>query len=581
MASRLKHARHAGLATYIMVVLLLLIAPATVRAEPPGNHVNITFTATPSRPVAGTETALNIRLSDSKQQTAASAAVAVVAEKLGSGSAAGHAGMNHGGSQPASPALRTAAKESANKGEYVATLKIPEEGPWRIMVTAGDTTAHLDVVAVKAQASGSSTALKTVIPAPRVQRSSIKPAPMENIHAAYLDLAANISDLRTRVAEWQKGNEDSLKIAEEKMARMDAILSSVTWPKEMGTSVGKIAAAYGPMAKALQSRNVAAADAAAKTMGDASHDFTHEFYPEWLPSLQGTSFSIMAPHAIYTDLNSNINDLSSRVEAWQKGDDSSLNIAKEKVERIGILLPHMASTGVALRTLDRINLSMPAIAAALDNKEIEAAQRALKPIFDASQALNQDIYSWMSVTSGASNAACIQASYLDLSANISALRTRVGEWQKGDQVSVNLAEERLDRADAVLAHAAWPAAMSPAIGKTDAAMAAMASALGARDLTSALKASEALGDASHDITDAYYGDWLPFAQLDKTGDQILGIQSQSVVGSGGHGGHGAGAEGETPNYWFVGSMVGMVALTIGLVPVLRRRDLAARRVEGK
>ena len=34
-----------------------------------------------------------------------------------------------------------------------------------------------------------------------------------------------------------------------------------------------------------------------------------------------------------------------------------------------------------------------------------------------------------------------------------------------------------------------------------------------------------------------------------------------------------------PNYWFVGTVLGLIAVTIALVPLLRRRDLAAQRAE--
>jgi len=581
-----KRAKYVSLMSMMLGVLLLFTGPVSVGAAPPASHITVKLVTEPIKPVAGGETRVTINLTDTRQKSPVSVPVAVSADKVSATAAVGHAGMLHGGSnQPAPPALTTMAKATGKPGEYIATLKIPEVGPWRIMATAGDTQAHVDVDVVKAPASSGSSeiVLKNVLPAPRVQNGSVKPAAMEAIHASYLDLAANISDLRTRVGEWQKGEEGSLNIAKEKMERMEVIVASVTWPKEMAVSVRKIVAAYGPMAKALMSKDMAAAEVAAKAMGDASHDFTHEFYPDFLPALQGTGFSMMAPHAIYLDLNANINDLGSRITAWQKGDESSLNIAKEKVERIGILLPHMASTGVTLKSLQAIEKTLPPMSDALETKDIPAAQQALKQITDASRPLTNDIYSWMNLTAEATSSACVQASYLDLAANVSQLRTQVGEWQKGNPSSLNIAEDRLQKIELLLAHTAWPQGMAPAINTIEGAVAFTTKALKANDVSSVDAVLKGLGDGSHDVTHAYYGDWLPYAELDKTADVIGGVRSQGVVSAGAHdeGGHGAGAEGEVPNYWFVGSIVGMVVLTTGMVPFLRRRDLATRRVEIK
>lgn len=44
-------------------------------------------------------------------------------------------------------------------------------------------------------------------------------------------------------------------------------------------------------------------------------------------------------------------------------------------------------------------------------------------------------------------------------------------------------------------------------------------------------------------------------------------------------GHGAATEAAGPNYYFVGSILGVVLITIGMVPILRRRSSRAERAE--
>ncbi len=109
------------------------------------------------------------------------------------------------------------------------------------------------------------------------------PSPMEVTHASYLDLSGNIADLRSRVTEWQKGDEGSLKIAEEKLERIETVLGATGWPKSMAAAVARTKAAVAPMARSLKAQDRAGAEAASKEFGDASHDVTHAFYGDWLP----------------------------------------------------------------------------------------------------------------------------------------------------------------------------------------------------------------------------------------------------------------------------------------------------------
>lgn len=338
-------------------------------------------------------------------------------------------------------------------------------------------------------------------------------AAMEAVHASYLDLSGNIADLRVRVDEWTQGNESSLNIAKEKLDRIDAVLGSTHWPSVMLAAIGKVRAGHAPMSNALNAKDLAAATTAAKTLGDAAHDVTHAFYGDWLPSLKEQHFSPMAPHAIYLDLSANLADLRSRVAAWGQGDENSLNIAKEKVDRIQVLIQHASTTGTLLKPLKAILSSLPSISGALEHKDAAAANQALKPLSDAAHDLTHEFYTWMGVTSGADDPACVQAAYLDLSLNTADLKSRITAWEQGDASSADIAQEKLDRIQGVLAHTAWPQAMAASILQINAAVPAVAHALNMKSPSESQQAVKPISDASHEVTHAYYGDWLPHAQM--------------------------------------------------------------------
>jgi hypothetical protein len=343
---------------------------------------------------------------------------------------------------------------------------------------------------------------------------------MEATHASYLDLAGNIADLRNRVTQWQAGDESSLGIAGEKLDRIQVILASVSWPAALIPAIDKARSAVEPMAMALKAKDRMMADQAAKAFGDASHDVTHAFYGNWLLSLQGSRFTDMAPHASYLDLSANIADLRSRVAQWQGGDESSLAVAKEKVDRINVLVQHMSTFGVLANPLQGVGAALPAISAALDKKDPAAAQTALKPIADASHDLTHGFYTWLGVTAGPHDPDCIQAAYLDLSLNVTDLRTRIGDWQKGDENGLTIGQEKLDRAQAILGHVNWPAPLSAAIEATRMAIQPLGQAFKDKNVAVTQAALKPIGDASHDLTHAYYGNWLATAH---SGEHMQGM----------------------------------------------------------
>ncbi len=401
---------------------------------------------------------------------------------------------------------------------------------------------------------------------------------MEAVHASYLDLTSNISDLRSRVAEWQKGDPDSLNVAGEKLERIETVIGAVAWPKDMGAAIAKAKAAAGPMATALQDKDAAAASVAADTFGDASHDVTHAFYGDWLPAMEGMQFTQMGSHAGYLDLSANLSDLQTRLGQWQKGDESSLNVAKEKTERAEVLIRHMFSSGVMTKRLQEIERDLIPMFAALESADMGAAQAAMIPLAEASRNLSRDAYAWMDLVTGTNDPACIQASYLDLSRNMTDLRDGVAKWQKGDENGLATAQQKLARVEVVVAHPIWPSDMAVSVDRARSAIGPMARALQEKDPAAAAAVAKEFGDASHDVTHAFYGDWLPAGELRSAGAPAGNSQTASQASSAAHtGGHGHSTDASTgppvsstgPDWLIIGGFLGMMALVIGVAAVTK------------
>jgi hypothetical protein len=406
---------------------------------------------------------------------------------------------------------------------------------------------------------------------------------MEVVHASYLDLASNITDLRARVDQWQAGDEASLNIAKEKMERVNVILAATSWPPELKAASAKIKAGNGTMKRSLESKDQSQASAAAKIVGDGSHDLTHSFYGDWLPGLKSQHFSPMAMHVIYLDLNNNIADLKMRVAAWDKGDEASLNIASEKLERIQVLVTHALSTGVMAKPLMAIGSSLPAVSAALGRKNAATTVGALKPLSDAAHDLTHDFYAWLNTTAGSDDPACVQAAYADLSANLADLKTRVTAWEQGDADSLNIAQEKVERIQTVLAHNKWSPPMLGAIQKIDSALPMVIRALKQASPALTQRALVPVSDASHDVTHAYYGDFLPQAhspvQIASHSDMPIGqsaapmAMTQSTSGNSDSHSHG----GETiaapdPNRgWILGGFGAVNVIAIALAAFFKTR----------
>lgn len=409
---------------------------------------------------------------------------------------------------------------------------------------------------------------------------------MEVVHGSYLHLTGNITDLRARVTEWEGGNADSLKLAGEKLDRVQAILSSTGWPKEMAKSVARTKAAVAPMAKALKEENRAAAETASVELGEASHDIVHEFYGDYLPAMEGMSLDQMAAHIIYLDLAGNLADLQTRIANWQKGDEASMGVAKEKAERIDILMREIYPTGVLLKDLPPIQRALPNVLVAIDRKDAAATAEAAKPIADSARQLNRDAYTWMELVRAGEDPACVQASYLDMSRAITDLRSGVTAWTKGDGAALGTVSEKLARVNLLLMHTTWPNDLGDAADRTAYAASLMELAVKDRDRGAMESASAEFGEASHDLTHAFYGDWLPAGGLKTAGVQsgtmeAHGASNQAQAASGGHA-HGGAPAGEAavaegPNWGVLGAFAAAMVTVVAVAGLTKPRRTSAAK----
>jgi hypothetical protein len=266
------------------------------------------------------------------------------------------------------------------------------------------------------------------------------------------------------------------------------------------------------------------------------------------------------------DLANNFADLQTRLDSWQKGDESSMGIAREKAERIEIIIPHLYSTGVVARDLPPVQRALPAVFEALERKDAAATALAAKPIAEAGRVMSRDFYTWMELErAGTIDPACVQASYLDITRNLSELRAGVTMWGKGDAAGLATATDKLARVDLLLTHTAWPEDLAAGLGRTGNALDMMAEALKGQDPAAAEAASLELGEGSHDITHDYYGIWLPAGGLQgaRAGASAQG-QAQAAA-SGGHGHEGDAAVAATPegpNWVVIGGFVLVMAFVV-------------------
>lgn len=130
---------------------LLFLGAVLVSADPSSGGISIQFSATPDRPVAAELTRLTVTLKDQGLQPVSNATVSIAAEKIKGNTSMEHMGTTSDGQT--TTRITASAKPAARSGAYLAGLKFPEDGDWKITVTGADATAQFDITVAEAGAS--------------------------------------------------------------------------------------------------------------------------------------------------------------------------------------------------------------------------------------------------------------------------------------------------------------------------------------------------------------------------------------------------------------------------------------------
>lgn len=348
--------------------------------------------------------------------------------------------------------------------------------------------------------------------APKAATSAAPAAPTaagSTLHVAFLDLARNITDLRVRAAEWQTGTDASRDLAAEDAERINAVLSRTAWPGELKEQIAVIQAAMPALDKALDGTSAAAIKAPIGAIADSEHELMHGFYEIWLPAQDAKSLGAMGAHVGFLDISTNIADLRTRVGAWQKGDDASLDMAGELAERIDALLARIPWPDSLAKEVGAIKTAMPGVDKALGAKDAKAVKEPLAQLADASHELTHEFYEQFLAKGATTSPDCVYASYLDLSANVTDFRTRVAAWQKGDDASLDVAAEKVDRIAMVIDHVAWPDELKATVTSMHDQLEPVSTALTAKSQATLKDPLSMVATASHDLTHAFYESWMP------------------------------------------------------------------------
>lgn len=108
-----------------------------------------------------------------------------------------------------------------------------------------------------------------------------EPSPMEAVHVTYLDVNSNFSDLLAAIDDWAGGDPSRVGLAQEKLERIQALLPHISWPDSMSGLVEQFGTALEPVGQALDSEDLATAQAGVDSAREVTHDLTHAFY-EWV-----------------------------------------------------------------------------------------------------------------------------------------------------------------------------------------------------------------------------------------------------------------------------------------------------------
>jgi len=352
-------------------------------------------------------------------------------------------------------------------------------------------------------------------PANASNTSKDKVTSPDSIHLAFLELTSNISDLQSNLAKWRAGDQSAIALAQTNANRIKVVIDRVEWPVAIESNTSKIKDALAILLPALQSRDLASAEPAVQIIRDSSEAITNVFYSTWLASVKESRSAPAATQIVYLDLLFKIREIETLIGKWSKGDQDSPIIARTKTNQLSVLTQQMPSMAMVIvlqvRSLER---GLPMLKASLDARNLAASQQALKGVNNSLHDLGHAFYVWAQSAPVDNSPATVQASYFDLARNLTDLRTNVPAWIKGDEASLNLAQENLDNASVLIAHAAWANAIKPSLVKTQSSLTPLIQALALKDKTLAQRSLQPVLDNSNEVTSAYYGNWGVLAGID-------------------------------------------------------------------
>jgi hypothetical protein len=124
-------------------------------------------------------------------------------------------------------------------------------------------------------------------------------------------------------------------------------------------------------------------------------------------------------------------------------------------------------------------------------------------------------------TSQQAQAGMTMCAYLDIVRNLGDLKQRVGQWERGDASSREIALEKVERLEILFNMTQWPTAtLATEVDGVRRGVRPVRAALEAEDLAGATQAASQVAD--HDLTHAFY-DWLePARELGTPGVRLAG-----------------------------------------------------------
>ncbi|MBI2305263.1 MAG: cytochrome c [Chloroflexi bacterium] len=210
-------------------------------------------------------------------------------------------------------------------------------------------------------------------------------------HIGYVDISANIADLRTQVANWAAGDDLGRRISLEKVDRMGWVIPHIVWPGIMVGSVVELKEALGAVKEGLQAKDVAATQAALAKVSEASHSLTHDFYDRWIAGRRGMKAHAVV-HVTYQDIWGNVNDLRDQVANWAKGQDSGRRIGLEKVDRLEALFGHVDWPKEMKHPIGELEEAIHGVEKGLRAQDLAATQGAITKVSEAFHDLTHEFY---------------------------------------------------------------------------------------------------------------------------------------------------------------------------------------------